>query len=128
MSMPNSLRAYEDCRSLFDAAIADPKGARGKLGTIEACINMRTRMHYFRSLDRNQNASVYPLESPLHGTSIYDPLVVQILKDEDGDFWLYVQPRSAQVLMIEGLSEVGDLIDVEGDEVRLIEDKTGVAQ
>ena len=122
MSLPTSLRAYEDCRALYDAAVADPKGARACLGTYESCINMRTRMHYLRKLDREANAETYPADHPMHGTSTYDDFFIQIHKDEDGEFWIYIQRR--QVPVIEGLSDTPDLIDVEANEVHLIEDKT----
>ncbi len=124
MSLPSSLRAYEDCRALYDAATADPKGARACLGTYDACVNMRTRMHYFRKLDRESNADVYPSDHPMHGVSTYDDFVIRIVPDEDNEFWIYIERRSARILHVEGLSEVGDLIDVEGDEVHLIEHKT----
>lgn len=124
MSLPNSLGSYLDCRSLYDAAVADPKGARACLGTYDACINMRTRMHYFRALDRRANEAIYPKGDPKHGASIYDDYVVQIIRDVDDEFWLYIQPRSARVLAIEGLSTVEDPIDVDGEEVKLIEDRT----
>lgn len=121
MSLPNSLRSYEDCKSLYEAALADPKGARAKLGTYASCINMRTRMHYFRVLDRTSNADIYPSDHPTHGTSVYDDFVVQILQDQDGEFWLYIQPRSAKILVVEGLSDVGDLVEVEAEEVKYLE-------
>lgn len=122
MSLPNSLRAYADCLALYDAAIADPKGARACLGTQEACINMRTRMHYYRKLDRDANADLYKPGEPMHGVSVYDDYVLQILRDEDNQFWLYIQPRSAKILHVEGLSEVAEPIDAESTEVRYIED------
>lgn len=122
MSLPNSLGAYLDCRQLFDAAIADPKGARACLGTYEACRNMQTRMHYFRSLDRSANQMIYDKGHSLHGSSVYDNFVVQIQSDTANEYWLYVQPRN-KILVIEGLSEV-EVLDVDGDEVRLIEDQT----
>ena len=124
MSLPTSLRAYEDCRKLYEAATQDPKGARACLGTYESCVNMRTRMHYFRALDRDANANMYPGDHPMHGVSAYDDYVIQIMPDEDRQFWLYVQPRSARILVIEGLSEVGDLIDTTGEEVLAIEDRS----
>lgn len=124
MSLPNSLRAYADCIALYDAAVADPKGARACLGTQEACMHMRTRMHYYRKLDREANSDTYESGHPMHGASVYDDFVIQILTDQDGEYWLYIQPRSAKILAIEGLSEVPQLIDVEANEVHLIEDKT----
>jgi hypothetical protein len=128
MSQINSLRAYTDCKELFDAALADPKGARAQIGDQGACINMRTRMHYFRKLDREANERIYPPDDPNHGTSIYDSFVVRMYKDEDKEWWMYVEPRVAP-MHIEGLSEAPALIDsnitdVDGHEVHLIEDQT----
>jgi hypothetical protein len=85
---------------------------------------MRTRMHYFRKLDRAANSDTYPSDHPMHGVSVFDEYVVTIIKDEDNQFWLYVQPRDAKILHVEGLSDVGDLIDVESEEVKFIEDQT----
>jgi hypothetical protein len=130
VSQINSLRAYTDCQKLFDCALHDPKGARAQIGTWEQCTNMRTRMHYFRKLDRDANAKTYPPGDPNHGTSIYDPFVVRLLPDEDGLWWVYVQPRVANDMVIEGLSEGGDqLIDAnvtdgEAHEIHQIEDKS----
>ena len=129
MSQINSLKAYEDCRVLFDRALADIKGARAFIGEHSACINLRTRMHYFRKLDREANEVVYPAGHEMHGTSMYDPLVVQIIPDVDGKYWLYVQHRSAD-LYIEGLSELdaplidANPMDTVAHEVHMIEDNT----
>lgn len=130
MSQINSLRAYTDCQKLFDSALADPKGARARIGTQEQCINMRTRMHYFRKLDRDANAKTYPPDHPQHAVSIYDPYVVRLLPDEDGEWWVYVQPRATDDMIIEGLSGEGqDLIDMnitdgEAHEVHQLEDQS----
>ena len=124
MSLPSSLGAYRDCLDLFDRATADPKGIRACLGTFEACFAKRQRMHYYRNLDRRANAQMYEAGHPMSGTSAYDDYILQIIKDQDGAFWLYITPRSAQVLHIEGLSEVGELIDVDGAEVHMIEDRS----
>lgn len=134
MSQINSLRAYTDCQTLFEAALKDPKGARAKLGTQSACINMRTRMHYFRKLDREANERTYSPDNPMHGTSVYDPYVVQMFMDEDGEWWMYVSPRSAD-MVIEGLSETpplfdppsqidANILDGEAHEVHQIEDQS----
>lgn len=124
MSLPTSLGAYRDCADLFNRAMADPKGVRACLTTFEACFQKRQRMHYFRNLDRKANAKTYPTDHPMHGASALDDFVLQIIKDVDGLFWLYISPRSGQIIHIEGLSEVGELIDVEGEEVQLIEDRS----
>lgn len=129
MSQINSLRAYDDCLKVFEAAVADPKGARVCLGTYESAMNMRTRMHYYRNLDRKANAETYPHGHALHGTSVYDPYVVRNpIADEDGAYWLYIEPRASNDLVIEGLSETPPLLDnitdVDSHEVHLIEDKS----
>ena len=129
MSQINSLRAYTDCEKLFEAATTDPKGARALIGTYEQCVNMRTRMHYFRSLDRKANAKIYPADDPNHNTSTYDPYVVRILPDEDGNYWIYVEPRAADSMIIEGLSETPPLIeanptDTESYEIHQLEDQS----
>ena len=133
MSQINSLRAYTDCQRLFDSALADPKGARARIGTWEQCVNMRTRMHYFRNLDRKANSQTYPADHPSHGVSIYDPYVVRLLPDEDGEWWVYVQPRASDDMIIEGLSEGGDqlidanITDGEAHEIHQIEDKSNAS-
>jgi hypothetical protein len=128
MAMPTSLRAYSDCQELYEAAARDPKGARACLGTYEAAIGMRTRMHYFRKLDREANAETYDSGHPMHGVSTFDEYVVQIQSDTAGEFWLYIRPLSAKILAIEGLSDVplidNDVIDVEASEVHMIEDQS----
>jgi len=123
MSHSNSLRAYTDCEKLFQSALADPKGARACLGTYEACMQLRGRMNYFRTLDRKANAETYDRGHPMHGASIYDPYIVQILEDEEHEFWLYIQPREANILVIEGLSSLDDNVtDTESHEVHQLED------
>jgi hypothetical protein len=126
MSLPNSLGAYRDCQDLFERAFADPKGVRAGFATYDAAFAKRQRMHYYRNLDRNANAKMYPSGHPMHGASATDDYMLRIIKDDDTPpkWWLYVEARSAQILHIESLSEVGDLIDVEGGEVHLIEDNS----
>jgi hypothetical protein len=130
VSQINSLRAYTDCQALFERALTDPKGARARIGTQEQCINMRTRMHYFRKLDREANAKTYQPDHAMHGTSIYDPYVVRLLPDEDGEWWVYVQPRTPGDMVIEGLSEGGDqlidanVMDSEAHEIHQLEDQS----
>lgn len=117
MSLPTSIASYRDCQSLYEKAAKDHEGIRAKLGTYEACIQMRTRMHYYRVLDRKANAETYPDGHPMHGVSAYDDFVIQIAKDEDGDFWLYVTARSAKIITIESLHTGDEIIDGEGEEV-----------
>ncbi len=123
MSLSTSIRAYADCEALFASAAADPKGCRARLGTYERCIALRTRLHYYRSLDREANAKMYPAGHHMSGVSAYDTYVCRIIPDEDGQFWIYIEPRVAPD-HIEPLSETPDLIDVEGTEISLLEDRS----
>jgi hypothetical protein len=124
MSLSNSLGAYRDCAAYFTQATADPKGIRLCGGTYAVCFALRQRMHHFRNLDRRANATTYPPDHPMHNTSAFDDLVLQLIPDQDKKWWLYISSRSAQILAVESLSEVGDLIDVEGTEVHMIEDRS----
>ena len=110
MSQINSLRAYTDCKELFDAAMADPKGARAQVGDQGAAMNMRTRLHYFRRLDREANEKIYPVDNPMHGTSIYDTFVVRMYMDTEDQWWIYVEPRGTG-LVIEGLSDTPEVME-----------------
>ena len=53
-----------------------------------------------------------------------DAYVVRMYPDEDKAWWIYVEPRGIADMVIEGLSDTPELIEVEGNEVHLIEDKT----
>lgn len=122
MSQINSLRAYDDCRKVFEAALTDPKGARARIGPDHGmAINMRTRMHYFRNLDRKANTDTYPEGHINHGTSVYDAYVVRIYPDEDRAWWVYIEPRGATDMVIEGLSDTPQLIEIEVAEILAIE-------
>lgn len=118
MSLPTSLSAYRDCEALFTKATEGQRGARAKLASYDACIQLRTRLHYFRTLDRKANAETYPHGHPQHGQSVYDEYVVQIFPDEDakrtGEFWLYIQRRSAGILALETLDDdTANLLEAE---------------
>ena len=111
MSLPTHIGSYDDCRDIFERATLDPKGARAKAGDHSAAISLRTRLHYYRTLDRQANAGIYDPGHPMHGRSLYDSLLVELIRDEDGDWWTYVTPRRDKILALEGLSEVGDLLE-----------------
>ncbi len=129
MSLPTSLSAYQDCQELFDKAVSGAKGARFKLNSFEACVQLRTRLHYFRKLDRGSNAEVYPPGHPQHGQSIYDQYVVQIIPDADfrqtGEHWIYISRRTSAILVSETLDDDDVLIENgEATEIHLIEDRS----
>lgn len=131
MTLPVSLKAYPDCEALWDAALADKAGARARVRSYDAAINLRSRMHYYRNLLRKQNRELFPPDHPQFGTSVYDHLFIQMFPEEgSNNFWLYVTPRDSQDLLIEGLSDTPPLLDgpapIDGTahEVRAITDQS----
>ena len=125
MSLPTTLGAYRECEDIFQKALAAPKGVRVQVDSREGAVNLRTRLHYYRTLDRDANARTYPPDHPNHGQSLYDDFVVQIYPDEDGDrYWLYVQPRSAKILVIETIEADDTPIDTTAEEIHLLEDQS----
>lgn len=129
MSLPTTLGAYKECETAFERAAADPAGARLQVADYNAAVGLRTRLHYFRKLDRAANAQMYPSGHPQHGQSIYDDFSVSIYPDEDGErYWLYIEPRSKKILAIEGLSETPPLLaeplDTDASETLQIEDQS----
>lgn len=125
MSLPTSLGAYRDCAALYESATADAKGIRACLGSYEAAVQMRTRLHYFRTLDREANATTYPKGHHLHGQTIYDDFIIQLREDYDGEWWVYITARSSKVLAIQSLSEIENApLVFEANEVQLIEDQS----
>lgn len=127
MSLPNSLKAYTDVQRMFEKAEQGTKGARFKLSTREECINLRTRLHYYRTLDREANAKTYPADHHLHGQSPFDEFVVQIVPDQDAGHWIYIVRRGANILAEELLDSDDFLLDVaptdtEGVEIHQLED------
>jgi hypothetical protein len=130
MSLPTTLGAYRECQEVFENAARDSAGARVQVADYNAAVGLRTRLHYFRKLDRAANAQTYPADHPQHGQSIYDDFSVSIYPDEDRvRYWLYIEPRSKKILAIEGLSETPPLIadnitDGEASETFQIEDQS----
>lgn len=108
MPLPNSRLAYQDCYDLFNQALADDKGIRVAMESEAAAITFRMRMHHARGLDRELNAQVHPKGAPMHGQSVYDPLILRLREDTDDNWWIYIEPNTAQIGEVESLSEVPD--------------------
>lgn len=108
MSSPTTKLAYKDCEALFDQASDDAKGIRFRVPSESHAIHLRMRMQQFRALDREDNRRLYDLGNPMHGCSIYDPLVIRYRHD-GSDWWVYVEPRSAPIIGdIESLSDLNE--------------------
>lgn len=91
MPMPLSPLAYTDCYQLFDAAVADPKGARVCKGKKEAAEHFRFRCNYARKINRDENARTYEPDHPMHGKSEYDKVTLTLREDTEGQWWVYAE-------------------------------------
>lgn len=108
MSSPTTRQAYTHCYNIYDQAMDDPRGVRMQLPTYDAAVNLRMRMHQARSIDRDDNARMYDPSHALYGCSIYDALQIRIFTDADRVTWLYIEPRTADII-----GEVQPLSDIE---------------
>lgn len=105
MPVSSSRLSYSDCETLFEKALDDTKGARYSVGDGNFGTNQyfRMRMHQFRALDRKDNLTLHEPDAPLYGRSIYDPLVVQLKKDPNDRWWVYVshtEINEAEILLL----------------------------
>lgn len=91
MPMPTSPLSYSDCYQLFDAAVADAKGARVCKGAKAHAEHFRFRCNYARKINRDENARTYERGHPLHGRSEYDQVTLTLREDTDGLWWVYAE-------------------------------------
>jgi hypothetical protein len=112
MPVSSSRLSYSDCETLFEKALADPKGARyqviadGIPGDYGKTRYFVMRMHQFRSLDRKDNRTMFEPGDPMYGRSVYDPMIVQMKIDSEGKYWVYVVHTEIDPNEIESLSEL----------------------
>lgn len=106
MSLPETIAAYDDCFRLFDAAVADPKGARGFIGSREQAKRYQLRMNKARRLAREESCRIYKRDEPQYNKSDYDYLKVTVREDTEGGWWVYVEPHGEDVSEIQGLSDL----------------------
>lgn len=104
MSLSNSRLAYDDCYTLLDKALDEPRGIRVEVADESAAIYLRMRIHHARTIDRNDNAKTYPADSPFHGRSPYDILVCRI--ENGGDtVWLYLDKQKVEIGRVESIED-----------------------
>jgi hypothetical protein len=92
MTLPKSLRSYDNEKTIFDGAFENGGRARVICKSLGQAVNIRARLHRFRALDRDSNAEIYPADHPMHGASIYDNLLVR-LDNGGGKYTLIIEPR-----------------------------------
>lgn len=93
MSLTNAPAAYRDCYQLYELAATTPGGTRTILGTRSDAVYFQMRMNQARVIQREQSKLAYPLGHSLHNSSEYDSYKVQILEDENSEWWVYVRPH-----------------------------------
>lgn len=103
MVMHNSRLAYIDCYEIMERAMANGKGCRVKFKDLNECFSFRSRMHYARRVNREDNAKVYGPDEPLHGRSAFDRLIISISPTDDGGGYVYVKVSATENLIVEDL-------------------------
>ena len=93
MTTNTSPLAYDDCYLMFDRARTSRNGIRIGVASEGNGMNLFTRLNYARRLERQRNKEVYPSDSPLHGVSDYDTLVVRKPREEGGRWWVLIEKR-----------------------------------
>ena len=103
MPASTSRLSYRDCYELFDKALADSEGIRIKAKDGNYANWLKSRLHYARKLDREDNRLVYEEGDPLHGRSMYDPIIIGIRKT-GASWWIHLQRVDALNYEVESLS------------------------
>lgn len=117
MALSEQHAAYSDCFDKLDRALADPAGIRVLFPDQKQAKLFQLRCCKARVLDRRQNERVYPKSHKMHGNSPYDVLMVRNPKptaEEDGKFWVYLEPQEQEVLEIESLGDDDETTTADG--------------
>lgn len=80
MAYASSVTSYPDLRNVLDKALESTKGVRLTFEDDKAATTFKGRVHSFRFLDRKENKKIYPEDHPMHGRSVYDPLMVKTVQ------------------------------------------------
>ncbi len=111
MSSPTTRQAYHHIYEIWEKALEDPKGIRVQMADFDKANHLRMRLHQARTIAREDNARLYIEDkgNAMYGASIYDQLQVRIYTDTDRITWLYIEPRTADIIgSPQPLSEIED--------------------
>lgn len=109
MTIPTSIKAYEDCLKVFQAALDSSAGIRLRYDDHGTATYFRMRLHQARALERKENARTYEPGHPMHGRSLFDPYAVRVLRQEDCSY-VYVEPVEKHLPEIEELTDEMELL------------------
>jgi len=119
MATSTSRLAYADCHDQMDRALADGKGIRitftGRSDdeAFGLAYRFRLRCHSARKMDRKANQAIYASDEPLYGVSVYDKLVLRVVRNPPNKAWVYLEVSEAKVYEAESLS------DLESEEIAI---------
>lgn len=106
MGYSNSPLAFDDARQILERALESPKGIKIPCETRGAAVSLRTRVNYFRTLDRKENKKVYENGHPMWGNSVYDRLLLRIpKKGAEDECVLYIEKHNIEKLRIEEITD-----------------------
>lgn len=127
MPASTSRLSYCDCFDLFDKAITDAIGTRVRVKDESAAIHLKSRLHYARKLDRDENKDVYEIGDPLYAKSRYDTIKVSS-KPSKGSWWVYLERIDATIYEVESLNGIDESppsdngsVEGEAEEVQSLE-------
>lgn len=99
MTTPRTRQAYLAIYQILDQALASPAGARLKVESHDAAVNLRMRIHASRAVDRESNSQIYEKGHHLWWASIYDVLQVRLEVDpSDSHCWVLIEPRIPKLI------------------------------
>lgn len=104
MALPTSRLAYEDVFKILDRALDTPRGIRMKMADEGAAKKMRSRIHYARKLDRDDNRQNFSHDHPMYGRSIYDPITLEF-RYEGRYVWIYLTNQGSAEYIIEEIPD-----------------------
>lgn len=90
MAISNSLAIRQGMSVLAQAALDSEKGIKVEVPTRGAAVALRARFHKMRQVDRKFNQKLYPADSPLHGSSVWDSLET-VIGEENGQHYFILR-------------------------------------
>lgn len=99
MSLPTSRAAYEQYYEIWDRALADPAGIRLRVPDYDTAIFHRTRLHFSRTIQKNESRDLYEPGDPNYNISPYDRYQCLIRPTPDREaFHLLIVPRTFGII------------------------------
>jgi hypothetical protein len=95
------MATYDNCDEFFDQALASPKGIALELESPGGAVNFIQRMNQFRVNYRKKMTQVDGGDSPLHGKTPWDNLILR--RDKEDPSVVLIEPA---MLKVKGVREL----------------------